>query len=86
MQINIETCLKALILRNSLIEITYESIDENTDLINDLALDSMAIVNMFADIEAEFQIEVDIDSIKNPILEKFQYLKEYVLEQKKKGG
>ena len=41
-----------------------ESLHEETDLKNDLGIDSLDVVNIVIDIESHFDIEIDNDSIK----------------------
>lgn len=73
-----EETLKEIIRRNSLLNSDLIEINEDTDLVNDLALDSMTVVNLFAEIEEEFGIEIDIHHLDQPILDKYCVFKEYV--------
>lgn len=41
-----------------------ESLSEQTDLRNDLGIDSLDVVNIVIDIESHFNIEIENDSIK----------------------
>lgn len=78
MQRKDEELLKELVAQNNLKSLQAVDINDDTDLLEELALDSIAIVNLFADIEEEFQVKINISEIKTPILSKFHYLKEYV--------
>ncbi len=44
--------------------VALESLSEQTDLRNDLGIDSLDVINIVIDIENHFQIEIDNDSIK----------------------
>ncbi|WP_229263940.1 acyl carrier protein [Cohnella cholangitidis] len=74
----IDARLKEVLLRNARTQINSEDIRPETDLINDLALDSILIVNLFADLEEEFDIRIHIQDITTPILSKYELLKTYV--------
>ena len=50
--------LKKLILENAVI-IEDNLINDNTDLILDLGFDSFSIIQLIADIESEFNIEIE---------------------------
>lgn len=41
-----------------------ESLNEETELKNDLGIDSLDVINIVIDIEGHFDIEIDNDSIK----------------------
>lgn len=73
--------LKEVLLRNVRIAVTIDVISSESDLVNDLALDSILIVNLFADLEDEFQIKINVREIETPILSRFALLLEYVREQ-----
>ncbi len=38
-----------------------ERIDENTDLLHDIGLDSLTIINLILKIEDEFEVEIDFE-------------------------
>jgi acyl carrier protein len=81
MQIDLDERLMKVLLRNVRMDVTGADINAESDLINDLALDSILIVNLFADLEEEFDIEINVQEIHTPILSKYRLLKEYVLEK-----
>lgn len=76
-----EEALKEIICQNSLLNSDLIEITDDTDLVNDLALDSMAVVNLFADIEEEFGIEIDIHLLNKPVLDKYCVFKEFINRQ-----
>jgi acyl carrier protein len=81
MKLDLDERLMKVLLRNVRMDVTAADIAAESDLINDLALDSILIVNLFADLEEEFNIEINVQEIQTPILSKYRLLKEYVLEK-----
>ncbi|QYR19388.1 hypothetical protein KZ483_15780 [Paenibacillus sp. sptzw28] len=81
MDLSMDKRIKEIILRNTRIQPAEDQIDAETDLVNDLALDSILIVNLFADLEEEFNIQINVHEINTPILSKYQLFKEYLQEQ-----
>jgi acyl carrier protein len=75
---NLDNQLKEILIRNTGMPISSEEIGLKTDLINDLALDSILIVNLFADLEEEFNILIRVQDIHNPILSEYQLLKSFI--------
>jgi len=67
-----------ILLRNVRIDPDSVEIGPHTDLINDLALDSIQIVNLFADLEEEFDITIDLSDISVPILGQFELFSNYL--------
>lgn len=57
-----KTILKAHITAED--ESIIDRLTEDTDLINDLGIDSLDVVNIVIDIENHYKIEIDNDSIK----------------------
>lgn len=81
-QINkIDEVLKRILLENVRQGKQVADIEDETDLINDLALNSILIVNLFVELEEEFHIKIEVADLKRPILNKYRYLKEYVMEK-----
>ncbi|MFF2480912.1 acyl carrier protein [Paenibacillus sp. NPDC058071] len=78
---NVERLLLDLIVQHAAVPIAQEEIVEETDLIQDLGLDSIAIVNLLADLEETFHIEINVQELERPILNRYQWLKEYVLSK-----
>jgi acyl carrier protein len=71
--------LKEVIRRNSRRPTEVDEITSETDLVDDLALDSILIVNLFADLEEEFNITIHAHEITTPILSKYRLLQDYVM-------
>lgn len=71
---NIERKLKELIVDITTEEVDNNSIDTNTDLINDLGFDSIEIIELIVEIENEFKIEIDDDDINMNILTTYSEL------------
>lgn len=76
-----DDCLKEILIRNVRLNIQAGDIHDDTDLVNDLALDSILVVNLFADLEEEFDILIDVQELTTPILSKYLYLKNYLHEK-----
>jgi acyl carrier protein len=45
-------------------EVAFENLSENTDFINDLKINSANLVDVILDVEDEFNIEIDNDSME----------------------
>jgi len=45
-------------------EVAFESLSEETDFVNDLKINSANLVDVILDIEDEFDIEIDNDSME----------------------
>lgn len=73
-KMNIERKLKALIVDITTEKVDNNSIDTNTDLINDLGFDSIEIIELIVEIENEFKIEIDDDDINMNILTTYSEL------------
>lgn len=73
--------IKQILIRNSRLAILPQDIQDETDLIEELALDSILIVNLFADLEEELAIQIDVKEFKTPVLNQYGYLKQYLLEK-----
>lgn len=76
-----ESLLIDLVVRHAAVPFAREELSDETDLIQELAMDSIAIVNLFADLEETFRIEVNVLDIDRPILNRYQWLKEFVIAQ-----
>ncbi|WP_187273988.1 phosphopantetheine-binding protein [Paenibacillus sp. N3.4] len=81
MSVSLDERLKEILIRNTRKTIEAEEITSETDLVDDLALDSILIVNLFADLEEEFNMTIHVQEITTPILSKYKLLQEYVLER-----
>ncbi|MEK0316181.1 acyl carrier protein [Cohnella sp. 56] len=81
MQNRLSERLKQLIVRNERVKRDPDAIGPDTDLINDLALDSMDIVNLLADLEEEFEIRIDVEETGLSIFEAFRNLEDFVSRQ-----
>lgn len=76
-----ELTLKEIIARHALRTVDARCIEDDTDLVNDLALDSIAIVQLFADLEEELHIEINAEDMSLPILGKYELFRDFVLNQ-----
>jgi acyl carrier protein len=75
---DVDSLLKDMIVQHAAVPFTKESVTDETDLILELALDSIAIVNLIADLEETFRIEVNLRDLDRPILNRYRWLKAYV--------
>lgn len=71
--------LKDIVFQNATLPCEKELLQDHTDLVQDLGMDSIAVVNLFADLEEQFGIEIDVREIRLPILNRYEWLKEYIL-------
>ncbi|UJF31867.1 acyl carrier protein [Paenibacillus hexagrammi] len=78
---SIDFVLKRILLGNVRQNVQMYHIEEDTDLVNELALDSLFMVNLFVDLEEEFEIKIHAADLERPILKKYKFLKEYVMEK-----
>ncbi|OAS17724.1 phosphopantetheine-binding protein [Paenibacillus oryzisoli] len=78
---SLDNRLKEILIRNARIMVEAEEIMSDTNIVDDLALDSILIVNLFVDLEEEFNITINVQDIAMPILSKYCLLQEYVLER-----
>ncbi|MFB9327851.1 acyl carrier protein [Paenibacillus aurantiacus] len=70
--------IRDLILRNEKVQWDRDQIGPDTDLINDLALDSIAIVNLLADLEEEFGITIEIGELGLSLFRELRLLVNYI--------
>ncbi|MFC4102466.1 acyl carrier protein [Paenibacillus xanthanilyticus] len=70
--------IRDLILRNEKVRLGRDEIGPDTDLIHDLALDSMAIVHLLADLEEEFGITIEVEEIGLSLLRELRLLEKFV--------
>lgn len=73
--------IKEIISRVSRVKLPIENINDATDLIEDLGLDSVAIVQTIVVIEKEFNIQFLNEELTVELLAKFGGLKEKVFEK-----
>ena len=78
---------------NQIVNILFETtnnnmdtvkIDQDTNLIEDLGLDSLQTINFVLLLEDEFDIEIDFEEIEYEMFQKLSTLIEYI-EEKLKG-
>jgi len=76
-----DLALKELILRQLPVPRTPEDIREDTDLLNDLALDSLALANLLADLEEEFGVDIPAREETLSLLTRYDRFRSYVAER-----
>ncbi|MEE0440306.1 MAG: acyl carrier protein [Ruminococcus sp.] len=76
--------LKKLILENAVI-IEDNLINDNTDLILDLGFDSFSIIQLIADIESEFNIEIEDEYLVTNVISKFGKLRDCIKQHLNTG-
>jgi acyl carrier protein len=83
----IEKRLKSIILDNISSNFINDEITDESDLGEDLMLDSLSIMHLFVLIEEEFEIQIEDDFLFE-FISKYKSLKNYVIEKftKKNGG
>lgn len=75
---NVEEKLKTIISRNSTLCVTRDDIKDETDLINDLGLDSVQIMAFMAQLEEEFGIYFEDGYIDMETLRNYKKLCEFI--------
>ena len=53
--------IKEIVCRYSLLDIKKDEIEETTDLISDLGINSIGIIQIFIELEEKLDIEIDSD-------------------------
>ena len=51
-------------------QVAFENLSEETDFINDLKINSANLIDIILDLEDEFDIEIDYESMENMLSEK----------------
>jgi acyl carrier protein len=59
-------------------EVDIQNIDEKTDLVNDIGIDSIAGIEILVRIENEFQIEIDDEDLSIELIRNFSTIADYV--------
>lgn len=77
--INLESRLKAIIIKNSLKVISEGDINETSNLTNDFEYDSVKIIELIVDLEAEFNISIEDEDMDINILTNYELLKNLLL-------
>lgn len=77
----IDERLKAIVVKHSNIDITPESINDKSNLIDDFRFDSVKLVEMIVDIEIEFDVEVGIEKLSMDFARSYLGLRAFILEQ-----
>jgi acyl carrier protein len=70
--------LRAMIVRHAGPAYDSERIGPHTDLVEELQMDSMMIVHLFAELEEEFRIRIRVQDIETPILSEYRYLHDHI--------
>ncbi|MBB6729984.1 phosphopantetheine-binding protein [Cohnella zeiphila] len=73
-----DLALKELILRQLPVPRTPEDIRDDTDLLNDLAMDSLALANLLADLEEEFGVDIPASEETLSLLTRYDKFQSYV--------
>lgn len=81
MQADLDDKIIELLRRSTSVGRNAAEIEPDTDLMNDLGLDSIAMVHFLADAEEEFQITVKEEEISLPIFSNFRSLKGYIIQK-----
>lgn len=76
----IEMRLKSILKENQFLALKemVDSISDETSLVNDLALDSIQILELIVAIEKEFDFSCEADELDLDIFDKFQRLVDFV--------
>lgn len=70
--------LKEMVARHAGSACDTERIGPHTDLVEELQMDSMSVVHLFAEMEEEFCIRIRVQDIETPILSEYRHLREYI--------
>jgi len=54
-------------------------LNEQSELIHELALDSILIVSLLTDLEETFHIEIKVEELTLPLLNDYSSLKQYII-------
>jgi acyl carrier protein len=66
--------LRRDIINNSRVKIEEDDIHEDSNLINDFGYDSMLIINLFVELENEFNINFEDDDLNTSLLLEYRNL------------
>lgn len=83
--VSLDQLLKEILIRNTHKSIEADEITTETDLMDDLALDSILVVHLFAELEEQFNIALNPEDLTKPILSRYSLLREFVMERMDKG-
>lgn len=77
----VDEALKRILRGNVRPGLASVPIRDETDLMNELELDSLLIVSLFVDLEEEFGIRIEPSDLERPILKEYRHLREYIREK-----
>lgn len=86
MEQNIDINLKEIVVKYCIGGITYDDINEDTDLINDLGYDSINILRFLAEVQNTFDIEIEDEYLSLEMLGRYRNIKEAVMSRIKCAG
>lgn len=82
MRMNIDTKLKEIIKRNAIFSTNPDhSINSNTKIVDDFALDSLIIIRILVDCEKEFNIRINEEDLNILGMKDYESLKKYILKK-----
>jgi acyl carrier protein len=76
MQVNEEAKLKQIIAGKSRLNVSADEITEKTNLITELAFDSIQLLALISEIEEEFDVLIDPDSLNMETLSTYKGIKQ----------
>lgn len=81
---NIEQKIKTILVEVTEGQFDKEKINNKTNIIDEIGLDSLQMINFILMLEDEFNLEIDFDEIEYEMFLKFSSLAEFVDEKIKK--
>lgn len=78
---NIESEMKRILIEIVEGRITEDNICSNTNIVEDIGLDSLQMINLILMIEDAFDLEIDFDEIEYEIFLRFSELVEFIKEK-----
>ena len=85
MESEIINMLDDIIISLSANNVSQPELNENTDLIVDCGFDSISIIECIVEIEQQFNIEFEDDSIDIERIQSYSWLKKYIIYMVKNG-
>ena len=85
-KLEVKVCFDQIVRNNSMTCAGKDSIDSNSDFIEDLGFDSLATIKLISDIEEKFDIEFDVDELVYDVIGCYSTLLENVMKKIEKKG